>query len=74
MAIGDDIKKAGDNAEDLQSVLLDLDTTLKSLAVTFKEGFLTPQEKSINNAKILEKLQTQFNKGLSKAAEANKKT
>ena len=74
MAIGDDIKKAGDNAEDLQSVLLDLDTTLKSLAVTFKEGFLTPQEKSINNAKILEKLQTQFNKGLSKAAEATKKT
>ena len=70
MALGDDVKKAKEEAQDFKEIMLSLDSTLASLAVTFANGFGKGVDDAIVKA---EKLTRVYEKDLSKAITQSKK-
>ena len=67
MALEDDIKKGKIEAQEFKQVIMDLDSTFKSLAVTFAES-ITNQTKDANIE--VQKLAKSYNKDLTKGIEA----
>ncbi len=72
MALGDDIKKGKIEAQEFKQIIMDLDSTFKSLAVTFAES-ITKQTANANaEAQKLAKSYSQdLTKGIKKASEQN---
>ena len=70
MALGDDVKKAKEEAQDFKEIMLSLDSTLASLAVTFANGFGKGVDDAIVKA---EKLTKVYEKDLSKAITQSRK-
>jgi len=72
MALGDDIKKGKIEAQEFQQIIMDLDSTFKSLAVTFAES-ITNQTKDANiEAQKLAKSYSQdLTKGIKEASKQN---
>ncbi len=64
MALGDDVKKAKEEAQDFKEIMLSLDSTLASLAVTFANGFGKGVDDAVKKA---EKLTQVYERDLSKA-------
>ena len=61
MALGDDVKKATQEAQEFKEIMLQLDSTLASLATTFASGF----SKGIDDAVVkAEKLTKVYEKDL----------
>ena len=70
MALGDDVKKATQEAQEFKEIMLQLDSTLASLATTFASGF----SKGIDDAVVkAEKLTKVYEKDLSKAVTQSRK-
>ena len=70
MALGDDLKKATQEAQEFKEIMLSLDSTLASLAATFASGF----SKGIDDAVVkAEKLTKVYEKDLSKAVTQSRK-
>ena len=70
MALGDDVKKAKQEAQEFKEIMLQLDSTLASLASTFSNGF----GKGVDDAvKKVEKLTQVYEKDLSKAVTQSRK-
>ena len=70
MALGDDVKKATQEAQEFKEIMLQLDSTLASLAATFASGF----SKGIDDAVVkAEKLTKVYEKDLSKAVTQSRK-
>ena len=72
MALGDDIKKAKEESIEFNQIIKEIDSTLKGLAAVFQTGILSPQKTQIEQAKILDKLQKNYNKDLDKTNTAAK--
>lgn len=70
MALGDDVKKAKEEAQDFKEIMLSLDSTLASLAVTFANGFGKGVDDAVKKA---EKLTQIYEKDLSKAVTQSRK-
>ena len=70
MALGDDVKKAKEEAQDFKEIMLSLDSTLASLAVTFANGFGKGVDDAVKKA---EKLTQVYEKDLSKAVTQSRK-
>ena len=70
MALGDDVKKATQEAQEFKEIMLQLDSTLASLASTFANGF----GKGVDDAVVkAEKLTKIYEKDLSKAVTQSRK-
>jgi len=69
MALGDDVKKATEEAQNFKEIMLQLDSTLASLAVTFSKGFNSQLDSAVVK---VEKLTQVYKKDLSKAITQSK--
>lgn len=70
MALGDDIKKGKIEAQEFKQIIMDLDSTLKSLAVTFSQGITEQTAKATEEAK---KLAASYSNDLTKGITASEK-
>jgi hypothetical protein len=70
MALGDDIKKGKVEAQEFRQIIMDLDSTLKSLAVTFSQGITQQTAKATEEAK---KLAASYSNDLTKGITASEK-
>lgn len=72
MALGDDIRKGKIEAEEFKQIIMDLDSTLKSLSVTFAESITKQTENANKEAQKLAKSYSQdLTKGLKEASKQN---
>ena len=72
MALEDDIKKGKIEAQEFKQVIMDLDSTFKSLAVTFAES-ITNQTKEANSEaqKLAKSYSNDLTKGIKEASNQN---
>ncbi len=70
MALGDDVKKATQEAQEFKEIMLQLDSTLASLASTFANGFGKGVDDAIVKAEKLTKI---YERDLSKAVTQSRK-
>ncbi len=70
MALGDDVKKATQEAQEFKEIMLQLDSTLASLASTFANGFGKGVDDAVKKA---EKLTQVYERDLSKAVTQSRK-
>lgn len=72
MALGDDIRKGKIEAQEFKQIIMDLDSTLKSLSVTFAESITQQTANANQEAQKLAKSYSQdLTKGLKEASKQN---
>lgn len=72
MALGDDIKKGKIEAQEFKQIIMDLDSTLKSLSVTFAESITKQTQNANQEAQKLAKSYSQdLTKGIKEASKQN---